>query len=566
MVAAVMPGESTYQRYRKLIHQLKQERATWEGHWRDLVDFLVPRRGRLLGDAVSQANKGDKRMTSILDATATKDLRTLSSGMMTGITSPASEWFELATPDDDLNASIVGQRWLEESQHRISNLFRGSNLYNVLPETYLDLGAIGTSAVDFVEDDEDVFRFHQIPVGAYYLASDDRGVIDTCVRDRAMTVRQVVSRYGYGRCSTAVQAAWKNGQFENMVAVCQVITPNHEYEPKRIGGRFKAWRSCHFEVAAAQEKKFLRESGFDEFPILPARWATVGENVYGESPSMDVLPDVKALQVLERRLAQGIEKQVNPPLMAPADLASGEVDTRPNAVNYYTRNAQATQAPILPIYQVQLQLAELRATISDKRMAIHRGLFADLFLMLTNDARAQPPTAAEIYARQEEKLLVLGPVLERLNDEFLDPLVGRAFSMAARRGLIPQPPEEMQGMPLSVRYVSVMAKAQKLAGLSSQERFIGHVMQLGTVDPTALDRVNLDQHISIYGDRVGAPSKTIRSDEEVAAIRQGRAQAQQAQQASELAQAGAKTARDLSQASLDGNSALAAIAARSAST
>lgn len=551
--------ESRRQRYRKKLSQLTSERASWDPHWADIVDYVMPRRGRVRGDPVAQANRGDKRQTLILDGTATKDLGILASGLMTGVTSPARPWYQLATPDKDLNEWKPAKLWLESARNRMSDLFRSSNLYNILPETYRDLGGIGTAALGMFEDDKDVFRFYPYPAGSFYLASDERRVIDSFVQPFALTVRQMVQRYGFDACSAKVRAMYRDGQTEAWIRIVQVVEPNEIYNPKKIDARFKRWASCHYEDTC-DEDQLLRESGYDEFPVLCPRWSTVGENVYGESPTMDILPDVKALQSLERTKAQGIQKQADPPLLAPSDLANGAIDTRPGRVNYYDRRAGAGGQQVVPLYQVQFQLNEVRADVEEKRRAIHSGLYADLFLMLAMDARNQPPTAEEIKARQEEKLLVLGPVLERLNDELLDPLIGRAFAIMARRGLLPPPPDELKGMQVGVEYVSVMAQAQKLVGLGAQERLVGHVAQVASFHPEALDKLDFDSEIDEYADKVGASAKLVRSADEVAAIRQRRQQAQQAQQAIAATQAAAGAAKDLAGASLDGNNALTAIA------
>jgi hypothetical protein len=555
-----MADETRRQRYRKRLAQLKSERASWDTHWSDIIDYVMPRRGNVRGDQTATANRGDKRQQLILDGTATRDLGTLASGLMTGVTSPARPWFNLATPDKDLNDWAPAKRWLEAVRDRMGELFRSSNLYNCLPEHYRDLGGIGTAAMGAFEDDKDVFRFYPYPTGEYWLATDSRRVVDTFYRTFAMTVRQLVQEYGFDACSTKVQADYRAGSTERMVLVTQVIEPNEQYDAKRLHARYKRFASCHYEEGC-EEDKLLRESGFDEFPILAPRWTTIGPNVYGESPLMDVLPDVKALQVLERRKAQGIEKQVDPPLLAPADLANGSIDTRPGRVNYYDRRAGAGGQQIAPLYQVQFDLRELRADIAEKQRVVHDSLYASLFLMLAMDARNQPPTAEEIKARQEEKLLALGPVLERLNDELLDPLIGRCFAIMAKRDLLPPPPEELQGLPLGVEYVSVMAQAQKLVGLGAQERLIGHIGNLAALGFTdALDKVDIDREIDEYADKVGASARIVRSADEVAKIRQNRAAMQQRQQAMANMQAAAKSARDLAAAPLDSDNALTAIA------
>lgn len=565
-MVALAPGETRLQRMRKLVNQLKSEYRSkgWADAHDEICRFMMPYASRLDGDVTQQANRGDMRMTEILDATATKDLNIAAAGMMMGTTSPASDWFQLATPDDDLNQYAPVKRWLEDADERLSNLFRSSNLYNVLPEAFLDLFGLGTMCVGMQEDDADVFRFAAYPIGTYWLAADGRGVVDTCVRQYAYTVRQLVTTFGEKNCSDNVRKMYADGNREHLVAVMQVITPNDQYRPRSGIGRFKQWASCHFEVAAPQDsEQFLKESGFDEFPILAGRYSTRGDNVYGHGLGHLVLPDVKELQFLKRRKANAVDKAIDPPWLVSAEMASGQLDLRPGATNYYSKMGTGGASPAVPLYQAgALSIGEVRQDIADVQRAIHSGLYADLFMMLANDQRAQPPTAAEIYARQEEKMLGLGPVLERLYDEVHDPMVGRGFAMMARRGLLPPAPRELQGMALTVRYVSVMAKAQKMAGLAAQERLIGHIGMLAQMDPSVLDKVNFDRDIDMYADKVGASAKMVRSDEEVAVIRKQRAQQQQQAQAIANAQAGAKAARDLATAPLDTDNALVALAGR----
>jgi hypothetical protein len=166
--------------------------------------------------------------------------------------------------------------------------------------------------------------------------------------------------------------------------------------------------------------------------------------------------------------------------------------------------------------------------------------------MIANDTRSNI-TAREIQERHEEKLLMLGPVLERLNDELLDPLIDRTFGIMLRRGLIPPPPEELQGMELNVEYVSVMAQAMKLTGITSIERFMSFAGNLAGVNPGVLDKVDFDQAVDEYANMVGVPPSMIKDDDTVAKIREQRAQQQAAMQQAEMAAQGAQTAKTLSE-------------------
>lgn len=553
--ASDVKGETRFQRCRRVFGQLELDRQSWHPIWRDVLDYIMPRRGRLLGDAVSQANRGEQKQDKILDNTAGKAVGTMSSGFMTGTTNPTQTWFELGPPDKALAVYKPVRLWCEDRAEQMADLFRASNLYSVLPEGYKDIGGLGTAAIGVFEDDEEVFRFRQYPIGSFWLACDKRGKVDTFGTKYAQTVRQLVDEFGYENCSDVTRSAYDVGSRENRVNVCHLITPNMERRHGSLWAKDKPFSSCHYEEGC-REDRMLRESGFEEFPILCPRWSTVGENVYGEAPAFDGIADVKSLQVLERRKSQAIDKQVNPPLMTPASLNGGVVDTRPGAVNPYTSTTPGGADPIRPLYQVTFQLEHVLFDIQQKRNAINSCFYADLFLMLANDARQQPPTAEEIKARQEEKLLALGPVLQRLDDELLDPLINRCFAIMVRRGLVPPAPEELRGKPLIVKYVSIMAQAQRLAGIGRQERLIGHTMTVAQVHPEVLDKIDWDADIDEYAQRLGAPSKLVRSDEEVAAIRQQRQQAAAQQQAVAGIQSLSKSASDLSRSNLDGNSAL----------
>lgn len=164
--------------------------------------------------------------------------------------------------------------------------------------------------------------------------------------------------------------------------------------------------------------------------------------------------------------------------------------------------------------------------------------------MLANSDRRQI-TAREIDERHEEKLLALGPVLEQLNQDLLDPLIDITYIIMERQGLIPEPPEELQGMDLRVEYISIMAQAQKLAGIASIERFAGFGQGLLAVNPEAADKIDFDQMIDVYADRLSLQPGIVRPDEQVAAMRKGRAEAQAKAQAVQDIQMGAAAAKDL---------------------
>lgn len=549
-----MKNETLKEQLTKQLGMLEQERTTFEPHWRELSDFIIPRGSRFL---TSEANRGDRRNTKIVDPTATMANRTLSSGMMSGITSPARPWFKLATPDPEMMDYGPVKLWLETVQNRMNDMFNKSNLYQSLPLIYSSLGTFATGAMAVLEDDDDVIRTMPFPVGSYYIANSPRLSVDTCFRKFSMTVRQLVREFGLNNVSSSTKSAFENGTYEKWVDVVHAVYPNMNRETGKMNAKNKAFRSVYFEVGGDNDK-VLRESGYDEFPIMAPRWEVNGEDVYGSScPGMIALGQVKALQLEQRRKAQQIDKQTNPPMIGPTSLKTQRVSLLPGDITYVD---QVTGAEGLrPAYMVNPNLGDLLGDIQDTRQLINSAYFVDLFMMLQNvNTRSMPVEA--VIEMKEEKLLMLGPVLERLNDEFLDPLIDRAFSMMARKNMLPPPPDVMQGMPLRIEYISVMAQAQKAIGLSSLERFVGFVGNLASAKPEALDKLDVDQAIDNYAVMSGVSPTVVVPQEQAQQTRNDRAQQQQQAMAMQTGMAAVQGAKTLSEAKTADPNLLTALA------
>jgi hypothetical protein len=544
--------ESKRSKYEKQRASLVIDRQSWIADWQELGEYILPRRGRFL---LTDRNRGGRRSQKIIDCTATAAVRTLSAGLMSGVTNPSRPWFRLAPPDPALARISSVKRWLYECETLLRNVFVKSNLYNALPNLYLDIGCFGTAAMGVLEDEQDVIRCYPFPIGSYYLSNNHRLTVDTFVREFSMTVRQLIERFGEDRVSSRVKTMWSNGQTEAWVDVVHMVRPNPEFDAQRLHSRYKRYASCYYEMAADGDK-VLSESGFDEFPILCPRWHTDGEDVYGIGPALDVIGDVKALQTYEKRTAQAVEKKVNPPLVGPSSLRQSPVSMLPGGVTYL--DEREGQKGLRPLHQVDFQIQEAEMKAQGCRQRIDRACFVDLFRMIANDERSNV-TATEIMQRQEEKMQQIGPVLERLDDELLGPLIDRTFSIMQRRRMIPPPPPEMAGMEIKVEYISIMAQAQRMQGIAGVDRFLGTVGNLAQADPHVFDKVNRDKAVDFYADALGVPPDLVNSDDDVAAVRQQKAAAiQQQQQAAQVEQV-AKGAQLLSKTDTRGDNALADI-------
>lgn len=556
--------------------QLDLERSSFIGHWRDLGDHIFPRRPRF---TLSDANRGERKNQKIIDSTATLAARTLRSGMMSGVTPPSRPWFRLTTPDPKFAEMQSVKEWLSSTTSRMATVMLKSNLYNKLPIIYGDAGVFGTAALYIEEDfDGDVIRCEALPIGSYSIGTDSKGKVRVFTREFRLTVRQIVEQFCVvetkneksviveGNVSEFVKTQFENGSLETWVDVCHVLEPNWDYKPEAVEAKHKKYRCSYYERGTSsqghgsgsrgpyKQEGYLFEGGYDYFPVLVLRWETTGEDVYGtECPGMASLGDTKQLQVGERKIAQAIEKMVNPPMTGPTSLQNRKVSILPGDITYV--DAREGQQGFRPAHEVNPRIAELEQKQGQIRQRIARAFFEDLFLMLANSDRRQI-TAREIEERHEEKLLALGPVLEQLNQDLLDPLIDIIFMIMERQGMIEEAPEEVAGVPLKIEYISIMAQAQKLIGIAGIERLTGFVGQIAQFDPRVLDKVDADQIIDEYAEALGVSPKLIRSDDAVAELRGQKAKAEQAQTQAAMIQQAAGAARDLSQTSLESDNAL----------
>lgn len=537
-----LPPESACKRWKKRAAHMKNERTSYETHWQELQDHFAPRSGRWIrGDRYSAGERGRKRNQKIINGTPLFAVNTLAAGMTSGNTSPARPWFRLTTPDPQLAEFGPVKQWLYAVESRMRDVFSKSNLYRVLPTVYRDLGVYGTAVMVELEDDDDVIRFEQFEIGSYWIAQSNRKRIDTLYREFQLTVRQIVQEFGMDACSERVKNMAKNGQWETWIDVCHAIAPNDE---RYIDG--ERWdmpvRSIYWE-SSSNEDKTLAIRGFESSPLLGVRWTTSGEEVYGSSPGMDALGDAKALQLKELRKAEAIDKVVNPPLIAPTSLRNSRVSLLPGDITYV--DSQQSQAGLKPIHDWRPDLNAIGEDIMRSEELIRRAFYVDLFLMMQNDTRSNI-TAREIQERHEEKLLMLGPVVERVNDELLDPIIDRTFDILVRKSrpywegvlngepLIPPPPEELAEVDLKVEFISVLAQAQKAVGLAAMDNLFGFVASVAQFNPAVLDKVDFDQAVDERADMLGVSPRIVVPDDKVAEMRE--AKAQQAAQANAMQQ------------------------------
>ena len=527
---------------------LDETRHSFESQWRDISRFMSPRRARF---DVNDRNRGDRRWNAIINNIATYAVRTAVAGMFAGNMSPARPWFALIHPDEEMMERDDVKIWLHAIEKKILGVFRDSNFYNIMPKTVKDLLMFGTSLTTHVDDQKDIARFYSHPVGTYTLGLDDRLTVAHFAREFVLFVDQAVAKFGLDNVSSQVSNAYDNGNYKNEVFIVQHILPNPMQEPDNPfafgkpylgvyyeGGPLKA--RAHNGASAGgvhlQNDMFLGVEGFFEKPFYAPRWSVEGEDTYAtECPGMVALGDVKQLQVQEKRKGQAIDKQVNPPLQAPASLRNveGGISALPGGTTYVETGVDNGKG-ITTLYDVNLSLQELRADMLAVEMRIKDAFFVSLFLAITEMEGVQPRNEYELINRHDEALLQLGPVLQQLQGELLSTVVDRTFNQLIRLDeasggeLLPQPPESLRGQPLEVTYISSLAQAQRSVATQSIDRTVRFVAGMASIKPDVVDKVDADWASEEYGRVTGVSPKMFVGDEEVSAVRRQRAEAQAA--------------------------------------
>lgn len=524
--------ETQLQYHRRRAEELKQVRQPWESVWRPLADFIEPTRLRL-----TNRNEGAISRASILDSTATKALRTLASGMHSGITSPARPWFRLTTFDPDLKDFDPVKTYLAAVEQRMREVFQSSNTYNAFHTGYGDLGQFGQSCGILADDESATIRMQQLLHGRFWIARDEQGRVTTLYRTFRWSVQRIVGRFGYGRIaqvSNSIKTAYDNGKYDQLFDVWHAIEPRLNRNPSKIDKRNKPFLSNYWLDATTERTSggMLEESGFDENPIIAPAWEIAGDDHWALSPGQIALGDVKGLQLETKRKWEGIDKKVRPPMTGPTSMRNNPASLLPGSVTYVD---DPTGKGYRPAMDVNIDLSHLTADIRDMRDHIRETFYADLFLMLANMEGIQPRNVMEIAERKEEKLLALGPVLENIYNGKLEPVIDRTYAILNRRRMLPPPPQELQNQDLKIEYISILAQAQKAVATGAIERGVAFAGQLAAVKPDVLDKIDADKAVDVYFDYIGVPPSILVPDDKVEANRKARSQKQQAAENAQMA-------------------------------
>jgi hypothetical protein len=526
-----MKDKFSYSKVMANYEDLRHERSEWETDYRQISDYLLPGRG--IYQTYSKPRKRKLTSTRVINNAAEDALYVLTSGMHGGLTSPSRPWFKYRWTDRKLDEVEPLKMWLQECEEVTHRYLHSSNFYSVMNSFYIEYAGFGTGCM-YVGEDSDTsstpFRFELLTAGEYVFAVGAHGRPDMFFRTIFMTPRQLVEKFPDTVSKEVKKRVEKNegGSDRQYVTVVEAIY-KETHQDKPFTRVFYEVTSKSGPTPAAQEPRSqepLEVSGFYEFPYLVSRWGTIGSDVYGIGPGSRAVPDIKRLQQMEKATLMAAHKALDPPINAPARMKN-KLNTLPGGRNYYSNPAEV----VSELYQVKFDFQGVGTSIERVEQRIQRNFFNDIFLTAARDPNATPYKATEVNAREQEKMLRLGPVIERLGHEFLQPLIERVFNILMRRDLLPPLSPELAEMAgdYDISLVSPLATAQRAVALQGIQSFLGFIGQAAQFDQGVLDNVDIDEAVRDYADITGVSLGVLRQKEEVQQMRQQRAQAQAAE-------------------------------------
>lgn len=564
MPRAVTKAEYEYNKYAmgRLLGCRVTRYSFWV-HWRELADYFLPRRYKWL-ITPNQMARGAPLNGHIVDESGCIYARNLASGIVSGKSSPATQWLKLLVGKIDSTQTSPVSLWLSECERLLYLIFAESNFYNSIAVLYHDLVIFGTGAMLIYEDFHTVMTCINPCLGEYYVDIDGNYRPTTFIREFTMTVDACVDKFGIDNVSAPIRQLYEDRDGANRsreLIVAHIIEPNNDGNARRFGvPEHFTYREAYWEWGGSTSPQgganappgMLRVGGFFESPAIIGRWDVVSNDPYGRCPGMDGLPGQKQVQHETRRKAQAIDKMVNPPLVADVQLKNQPANLTPGGITFVSGFAAGGKPGFASVYETKFPVAEITADIVDVKSRLSQVFFNDVLRVASQYETRSNVTAVEWDLRKSESLEQLGPALDRIDNEVLKPIIQRVFAIANRAGILPPAPPEVQGQMMNIEFVSMLSQAQQATKAQGIERVFTMAAQMAGVVPGAADNIDVDFAIEDYSALLNNNPKMIRSQAALAAIRKATQEQQQQAQQADIAQKLSAGAKNLSGADVGG--------------
>ena len=531
--------------HKRRMSALQAVRQELEPGWAECYDLSYPERGVGLNNSTTSVSDIQPKKNRILDDTLADTVRILASAIVSGTTPANSMWFGMSGGGEDDGEELSEEdRWFEQASKHVFNNIHGAGFDPVAYECATDMTIAGWFVLYVDAPESGGYLFEQWPLAECHITSSRPGQrVDTIYRTVSFTVEQVVNEYGFDSCSLKVRTSYTNGQMDDKVKVVHCIYPRSVSVADARLAKNLPFASIHFELDG---DNMLRESGYHEFPCIVPRWMLVPGTPYATGPASKALGAARTLQDIK-----ALE-------LANLDLAVAGMYLGVDDGIFNPRTARLGPRKIL----VAASLDSLKRldgdgagfnvafTAEDRLQAqIRKLMLADQ--LTPQDGPAM--TATEVHARIQLIRQLLGPIYARLQSEYLQPLIERCFGIAYRAGILGVAPESIRGRPYIVKYVSPLARAQRMEEVTAIDQYVAGAAQIAQLYPEVLDTIDFDAAQKIRAEALGVPSKVVPTDVRLREIRAQRAEQQQAaQQQAMMSEAMVKSAPTLAGKMADG--------------
>ena len=506
--------------------------------WTECSKYVLPRKDNTYGGVTP----GQDKQRWVFDGTPIQANEILASSLAGMMISSTDKWLEWSSGFDEVDQVPAVSAWLQEVSDIQLAVLSNTNFYTEAHETFLDLGAIGTSVFYVEEDAQDDVIFLSSPIYDFYIEADIFKRVVTVCSEKRYKYHQLVLAFGADKIPEEVtKKALADSGGSDSYTVIQFVELNGLYDTKDDSSR--PWTNIHFLL---EDGAILRNEGNWEMPYQIARWSVSQDEIYGRSPAMKAMPDIRMLNQVMRFYLRGVQKTSDPILQVPADGFLRPLDTSPGGINYYRPGRADRIEPVNLGSRPEVS----NDLLNDARTRILKAFFVDQ-LQLRDGPQM---TATETMQRTEEQMRVIGPQTSRLHNDWLKTSMVRVFNILQRAGKFPKPPKELEGVGLNVKLVSRMAKAQRM-GLA--DSLIRTLTSLGPVVELAPERtlgsIRPDMALRIYGKFFGLPIEILKTPEEVAQEERQQQQQMQAAQQAEIDKQSAGAEKDMAQAAKTGS-------------
>lgn len=511
---------------------LKSSRMDFDSYYQVLHNYFYVESSSI----TAKKNKGAE-INMLLDSTSLDVGDVLASGLANYLTPEASKWLYLEHSNPQLRDLKEVKQWFQDVTDEVLLTLSRSNFYNQMPIFYKASGVYGTAGIFCEKDLDDGVRFYNIPINKLYLVEDARERPCEFYLKFEYTAEQAISRFG-NKCSQTVKDCYANGRNpdKKFEYICY-FGKRLERDPDKIDTQNMPVRMVWVET---ETQNTVQESGFNSMPCMAHRFYKRPQVVYGYSPAMKALPYVRLVNTMTDTVLRAAMKQTDPAIALPDDAFLGTPNFNPRQLNYYQRGKLSPKDDIFPIGNfgnISVGLAE----IQHYQQQIKEIMFYDTFQAFSGLTKQM--TVPEVMERIAEKMTLLGPAVGRYMNDVLQPLIEKVVFILWEANMLPQMPDIMlQDPSFEVKFVGRLVQTQRQSEINNIMNAIAITGQIAQLNPEALDKIDTDEAVEKVFD-ISSVSTLLRSDNEVAQIRQQRAEAMQQQQMMMAMQQGADIAK-----------------------